>query len=89
MAMEDRIGTVVIPGDNLGHIDPTSDDKEKLRLGPGLRQESGKVLAYKAGVLRSKKPRIFWIDSNQKRVRLNSYHIISDYFDYNILIKNI
>eukprot|EP00794_Sanderia_malayensis_P008250 gene8250-9132_t len=65
--MEDKVNRVVMPGDVLGEIDPTSKEKEKIKLGPGLRQENGQVFACKAGILRSKKPKIFWIDSNQKR----------------------
>ena len=56
---------VVLPGDVLGNVEPDS----ALKLGPGLRMEQNSVVAVKAGKLRFRKPSIYWIDSNQRRVR--------------------
>ena len=66
-----KVNTVVLPGDiicKIQDIESSSDSRYKLKLGPGLRQEDDEILAFKAGVLRSRDPQIFWVDTNQKRV---------------------
>lgn len=66
------IDRVVMPGDILGQVkdlQSSSDKKVKLRLGPGLRQDKDDIIAFKSGVLRHRSPAVYWIDSNQKRVR--------------------
>ncbi|XP_065069498.1 putative exosome complex component rrp40 [Rhopilema esculentum] len=65
--MEEKVNTVVLPGDVIYELEATSDDKEAFRFGPGIREESGKIMSSKAGVLRTKEPNILWIDSNQRR----------------------
>ena len=59
---------VVLPGDILWSSEQDKNEKEKLKLGPGIRRDAGNILAFKAGILRSKDPNIIWIDNNQKRV---------------------
>ena len=64
--MDAVAGSVVLPGDVLGVV---SGDVQ-LRLGPGVRVEHAKILASKFGVLRFRKPNIYWIDINHKKVIL-------------------
>ena len=66
------MNTVVLPGDVIYELEATSNDKEAFRFGPGIREESGKIMSLKAGVLRTKEPNILWIDSNQRRVGIVS-----------------
>ncbi|XP_062509284.1 putative exosome complex component rrp40 isoform X2 [Corticium candelabrum] len=61
--MDAVAGSVVLPGDVLGVV---SGDVQ-LRLGPGVRVEHAKILASKFGVLRFRKPNIYWIDINHKK----------------------
>lgn len=71
MALE-AVNRVVLPGDIVGNIadlDQTVNGKGKLKLGPGLRQEKGNVIAFKSGVLRHRIPGVYWIDCSQRRVR--------------------
>ena len=70
MALE-MVNRVVMPGDivgNVGELEESAERKGKVKLGPGLRQEKGNVIAFKSGVLRHRNPALFWIDCNQKRV---------------------
>ena len=65
------VDRVVLPGDILGNeadLEASVEGKSKVKLGPGLRQEKGSILAYKAGVLRHRKPGTYWVDCNQRRV---------------------
>lgn len=67
------VNRVVMPGDVIGNVadlEATIEGKSKIKLGPGLREENGVILAYKAGVLRHRKPATYLIDCNQRRVRL-------------------
>lgn len=58
------VGSVVLPGDILGVV----HEEIELKLGPGARSEQDKIIASKCGVLRLRKPNIYWIDINQRRV---------------------
>lgn len=59
---------IVLPGDLI-----PVDTESKVVLGPGLRQEGEDVVATKAGILRHiESGNRWWIESNQKRVRLTS-----------------
>ena len=59
----------VLPGDEI-HIDAENpDDKSKIIIGPGLRQNLDTVVATKPGVLRFREPAVYWVDCHQKRVR--------------------
>ena len=60
---------VVLPGDIVTDL-LKSEKSPTFRLGPGLRQESERVIACKCGVLRRKDPNVYWIDNHQKRVSL-------------------
>jgi exosome complex component RRP40 len=60
--MQNKIDTVVIPGDVIGEIRTT-----KLQLGAGIIQNKDTLIATKAGVLRHKPPDKYWIENNQKR----------------------
>lgn len=66
------VNRVVMPGDVIGNVldlEAALEGKGKLKFGPGLREENGVILAYKAGVLRHRKPATYLIDCNQRRVR--------------------
>lgn len=64
--MEVSVGDVVVPGDVVKEITTTSE-KERIILGPGLRRDGDLVFTTKAGVLRKRKPAVFYVDSYQKR----------------------
>ncbi|XP_015510337.1 exosome complex component RRP40 isoform X1 [Neodiprion lecontei] len=64
--MEVNIKDVVVPGDVAVEI-MKSSEKERVILGPGLRRDCDRVLVTKAGVLKRRKPAIFYVDSYQKR----------------------
>ena len=74
------VNRVVMPGDVIGNVvdlEATIEGKIKIKFGPGLREENGVILAYKAGVLRHRKPATYLIDCNQRRVRL-ALHMAHD-----------
>lgn len=65
------VNHVVMPGDVIGNVadlEATLEGKGKIKFGPGLREENGVILAYKAGVLRRRNPATYLIDCNQRRV---------------------
>ncbi|XP_020707819.2 exosome complex component RRP40 isoform X2 [Athalia rosae] len=64
--MEVSVDKVVVPGDVVEEI-RTTNDRERVILGPGLRRDGELVLTTKAGVLRKRKPTIYYVDSYQKR----------------------
>lgn len=65
--MHARIGDVVMPGDVAIEAELEIKTSKKVILGPGLRKDGKQVVACKAGILRSKAPNTFWVDSYQKR----------------------
>ncbi|XP_074642391.1 exosome complex component RRP40-like [Tubulanus polymorphus] len=62
----DSVNCVVIPGDTL-HSFKCAGKNDQVVVGPGLRKESGNVIASKPGILRFKEPNIYWIDSHIRR----------------------
>ena len=65
------LNCVVMPGDVIGNVtdlEATLEGKSKIKFGPGLREENGVILAYKAGVLRHRSPATYLIDCNHRRV---------------------
>lgn len=56
----------MMPGDVAAEVQQASQSK-KVVLGPGLRKHGETVIACKAGILKSRAPNTFWIDSYQKR----------------------
>lgn len=69
-----QVGEVVLPGDVFRFdVAPAEEDSsvkaEKIICGPGLRRNGDDILVYKSGILRHKQPNLYWIDSQQKRVR--------------------
>lgn len=77
-----QIGEVVLPGDvfrfNVSSVEDDSSVKaEKIICGPGLRRNGDEIQVYKSGILRHKQPNLYWIDSQQKRVR--NYRLHSNY----------
>ena len=66
LKMEDKLGTLVMPGDVVGSI---AADKGEVWLGAGLMQNQSQVVATKAGVFMVQGSSRFWVESNQKRVR--------------------
>lgn len=74
--LKEKVGQVLLPGDEFS---PETDDTisltdhvkpEKVVCGPGLRRSGDRLVVCKSGVLRHKQPNMFWIDSQQRRVRL-------------------
>lgn len=64
----DMNNMVVLPGDVVTSIvSSVVSEDERVKLGPGLRQVSGDVVASKTGVFRYKAPSTFWVESRQKR----------------------
>ncbi|XP_031639879.1 exosome complex component RRP40, partial [Contarinia nasturtii] len=65
--MDIQVGDIVLPGDEI--LLPLLDHPKKMKvlLGPGLRQQDGKVFACKAGILKQKSVNTFWVDAIQKR----------------------
>lgn len=61
-----KVGNVLMPGDIAVDALQASQNK-KVILGPGLRKHGDSVIACKGGILKSKAPNTFWIDSYQKR----------------------
>lgn len=55
-----------MPGDIVSEVQAAAATK-KVILGPGLRKYNDQVVACKAGILKSRTPNIYWIDSYQKR----------------------
>lgn len=68
LMMVEQINEVVLPGDVIWKLDNDAKEKDGFKLGPGLRQECGNIIAFKAGILKKKEPNIFWVDNNQRRV---------------------
>ena len=71
------VNHVVMPGDVIGNVadlEASLEGKSKIKFGPGLREENGVILAYKAGVLRHRKPATYLIDCNQRRVCIKAYY---------------
>lgn len=64
--MEVTVNDVVMPGDVIKDI-LSSNKKETIVLGPGLRREADAVFICKAGILKKRNPAIYYVDSYQKR----------------------
>lgn len=74
--MAKHVGKIFLPGDKLDNFNDL-ERTSKAVLGPGLRQEDDSVHVSKPGILRHKEPNIYWIDSHQKRVIIDSYPFVS------------
>lgn len=72
--MSDHVGEVFMPGDFIENV-RVSEKTSKAFLGPGLRQDAEAIVVSKPGILRHKQPNIYWIDSHQKRVRVQEKHL--------------
>lgn len=66
MSIKEKINHVVLPGEVIGPVDSLG-----IKLGLGLIQDRGDVVATKAGVLRYKHPETYFIENSQKRVCLH------------------
>lgn len=72
---KDKIGEVLLPGDVFSFSVPEGGDasvtikSEKIICGPGLRRNGEEVQVCKSGILRHKQPNLYWIDTQQRRVR--------------------
>ena len=67
------LNRVVLPGDVIGSVadlEGRLEGKNKIKLGPGLREVNGVIMAYKAGVFRHRNSSIYMIDCNQRRVSI-------------------
>lgn len=60
-----EVGDIVVPGDKIK--DRETDGQ--VVLGPGLRRVSDAIHATKPGKVCFKEPNIYWVDSQNKRVR--------------------
>lgn len=72
---KEKTGEVLLPGDVFSFRLPEDGDgdgnikTEKIICGPGLRRNGEEVQVCKSGILRHKQPNLYWIDSQQRRVR--------------------
>lgn len=70
---KEKVGEVLLPGDvfsfRLSESVDGSIKTEKIICGPGLRRNGEEVHVCKSGILRHKLPNMYWIDSQQRRVR--------------------
>ena len=74
------VNEVVMPGDIVGKTkneEINKDKKRRLKLGPGLKIDKENIVAYKCGVLRQKDRKLYWVDTDQKRV-LDFFHSLHD-----------
>ena len=63
------VGNVVIPGDTFSLDQLTSpDEHKKVLLGPGLREEETEIKVIRPGILRFRKPGVYWVDCHHRRV---------------------
>ncbi|KAK3794637.1 hypothetical protein RRG08_003782 [Elysia crispata] len=62
------IGRIVLPGDTFSfeQLQPP-DEHKKILLGPGLREEKAEIKVLRPGILRFRKPAVYWIDCHHKR----------------------
>lgn len=68
-----QVNRVVLPGDVIGSVadfEGSLEGKNKIKLGPGLREENGLIVVYKAGIFRHRSPSTYLIDCNQRRVSI-------------------
>jgi exosome complex component RRP40 len=68
MASAAVVGDTVLPGDVINYDFLNTEQRTKIVLGPGLRQQAEAIVVTKPGVLRSREPAMLWVDSHQKRV---------------------
>ena len=67
------LNRIVLPGDVIGSVadlEGSLEGKNKVKLGLGLREVNGAIVAYKAGVFRHRNPSIHLIDCNQRRASI-------------------
>ena len=67
------LNRIMLPGDVIGSVadlEGSLEGKNKVKLGLGLREVNGAIVAYKAGVFRHRNPSIYLIDCNQRRVSI-------------------
>lgn len=83
-ALKDKVGQTLVPGDEFwagpeDSIRLTAPVRpQKVVCGPGLRRRADRIQVCKSGVLRHKEPNVFWMDSQQKRVRSSGTRLVSD-----------
>jgi hypothetical protein len=68
MASTAKAGDTVLPGDVVNYDFFSTEQRKKIVLGPGLRQQAEAIVVTKPGILRSREPAVLWVDSHQKRV---------------------
>ena len=67
------LNRIVLSGDVIGSVadlEGSPERKNKVKLGPGLREVNSAIVAYKAGVFRHRNPSIYLIDCNQRRANI-------------------
>jgi exosome complex component RRP40 len=60
--IKEKVNKVVIPGETVGQVEFVG-----IKLGVGLIQDKGDIVATKAGILRCKNPDTYFIENSQKR----------------------
>jgi len=65
----------ILPGETIS-LDKYKNDKDVIKIGPGLLHEKQKVTAIKAGTLKNHNNQKWWIDSSQRRVKYYYYYFI-------------
>lgn len=63
--MANKIGDTVLPGDEVSFDEQSN--KSKLLLGPGLREQNGRVFVCKAGIFKQKSANSIWVDAIQRK----------------------
>ena len=59
---------ILNPGNKVTHlIDELKESNKPAKLGPGLYCKDDEVYACKSGILKYKKPNLFWVNCHQKR----------------------
>ncbi|XP_027036297.1 putative exosome complex component rrp40 [Pocillopora damicornis] len=85
------LNRIALPGDvisSVADLEGSLEGKNKVKLGPGLREVNGAIVAYKAGVFRHRNPSIHLIDCNQRRASIfNSASPCPATFSHRLLSK--
>lgn len=62
-ALRDKVGKVVLPGDEVLQL----PDQGQVRVGPGIQQLGGALVASRPGIVRASAAGKVWLESRQRR----------------------
>jgi len=65
----------ILPGETVS-LDKYKNDKDVIKIGPGLLHEKQQISAVKAGTLKNYNNQKWWIDSSQRRVNILQHYFI-------------